>query len=90
VWRARLPAGQPLTIRAWRHGDVMVAGTTRRARRVKELLSKAGVTGHDRVNWPVVTVGDEIVWIPGVRRSDVAADSAGQPGLSFLCEYVNR
>jgi len=89
-WRARLPAGRPLTIRAWRRGDVMIAGAARRTRKVKELLSRAGVTGHDRMNWPVVTVGDDIIWIPGVRRSEVAADSAGQPWLSFLCEYLNR
>jgi len=68
----------------------MIAGAARRTRKVKELLSRAGVTGHDRMNWPVVTVGDDIIWIPGVRRSEVAADSAGQPWLSFLCEYLNR
>jgi tRNA(Ile)-lysidine synthase len=90
AWRAWLPADRPLTVRSWRHGDVMIAGAARRARRVKELLSKAGVTGYDRAIWPVVVAGDDIVWIPGVRRSDVAADSAGQPGLSFVCEYVNR
>jgi tRNA(Ile)-lysidine synthase len=90
VWCARLPADRALTVRAWRQGDVMAAGTSRRIRKVKELLSRAGVTGHDRASWPVVVAGDDIVWIPGVRRSEVAADSAGQPGLSFACEYLNR
>jgi tRNA(Ile)-lysidine synthase len=90
AWRAQLPVDRPLTVRSWRHGDVMIAGTTRRLRKVKELLSKAGVTGHARPSWPVVVAGDDILWIPGVRHSEVAADSAGQPRLSFLCEYLNR
>lgn len=89
-WRAWLPATRPLTVRAWRHGDMMVAGATRRTRKVKELLSKAGITGHDRASWPVVVAGDDILWIPGVRRSETPADSATQPGLSFVCEYLDR
>jgi hypothetical protein len=68
----------------------MLVGGPAKVRKVKSLLSRAGITGHDRVSWPVVVAGDDIVWIPGVRRSEAAADSAGQPGLSFVCEFLNR
>jgi tRNA(Ile)-lysidine synthase len=85
-----LPSNRPVIVRAWRAGDVMVAGATPRRRKVKALLSRAGITGHDRINWPVVVAGEEILWIPGVRRREIAADSAGQAGLSFVCEYLNR
>ena len=89
-WGAVLPNNRPVTVRAWRAGDVMVAGATPRPRKVKTLLSRAGITGYDRVNWPVVVAGEEVLWIPGVRRGAIAADSAGQAGLSFVCEYLNR
>ena len=90
VWGALLPADRPITVRGWRPGDVMIAGSRARPRKVKELLSRAGITGHDRANWPVVVVGDEILWIPGVRRSESAADSTSPSGLSFSCEYLHR
>jgi tRNA(Ile)-lysidine synthase len=86
AWSARLPADQPLTVRAWRAGDSMKSDGSGRVHKVKQLLSKAGITGHERSAWPVVVAGEEIVWIPGVRRGDAAADRAGRSGLSFVCE----
>jgi tRNA(Ile)-lysidine synthase len=90
VWGAWIPTDRPVMVRAWRAGDAMVAGAGTRPRKVKDLLSRAGITGYDRMNWPVVVAGEEILWIPGVRRSENSADSTGQPGLSFVCEYLNR
>jgi tRNA(Ile)-lysidine synthase len=94
AWFACLPADRPLVVRAWGPGDAMRVRASGRVRKVKHLLSKAGVTGHQRRLWPVVVAqdGGEIVWIPGVRRSDAALESASRPGagLSFFCEYVNR
>jgi len=94
VWFAWLPVDRPLIVRAWGPGDAMGVRKSGRGRKVKDLLSKAGVTGHQRRLWPVVVAqdGGEIVWIPGVRRTDAAFESASGPGagLSFFCEYVNR
>jgi tRNA(Ile)-lysidine synthase len=87
VWTAWLPTDRPLRVRAWKAGDAMVAREGGPARKVKELLSDAGVTGYDRSRWPVVLAGDEIVWIPGVSRSDAATERSGRPGLALLCEY---
>ncbi|HSQ29313.1 MAG TPA: tRNA lysidine(34) synthetase TilS [Gemmatimonadaceae bacterium] len=89
-WSAWLPSEMPLLVRRWKPGDVMCVGAAGRLRKVKYLLSDAGITGHERARWPVVLAGDQIVWIPGVRRSAVAAARSGRPGLAFACEYVNR
>ena len=89
-WSAWLPREMPLLVRRWQPGDVMCVGASGRPRKVKFLLSDAGITGHERTRWPVVLAGDQIVWIPGVRRSAVAAARSGGPGLAFDCEYVNR
>jgi tRNA(Ile)-lysidine synthase len=91
-WCAWLRPDCRHVIRSWEPGDAMGTRASGRARKVKELLSEAGVTGHQRAGWPVVIAehDGEIVWVPGVRRSEAASDPAGQPGLSFVCEYINR
>jgi tRNA(Ile)-lysidine synthase len=85
-WSATLPAGETFTIRAWQPGDRMAARHGERGRSVKHFLSNAGITGHERSGWPVVLIGDQIVWIPGIRRSDAATARSGRPGLPFVCE----
>lgn len=37
-------------------------------KRVFDALGEGGVRGADRERWPVVTLGAEVVWVPGVRR----------------------
>jgi tRNA(Ile)-lysidine synthase len=90
VWSAWLPADRPLTVRPWHAGDAMVCRSGGSPRKVKRLLSDAGVTGHHRTGWPVVLAGDQIVWIPGVRRTEAATARPGRPGLPFVCEYIHR
>jgi len=87
-WVTWLPIDEVLRVRAWQPGDAIVHGAARR--KVKRLLSGAGITGHERAGWPVVMSGSQIVWIPGVRRSDAASDRSGRPGLSFTCEHIDR
>ena len=89
-WSAWLPSDRPLWVRPWRPGDAMTYRAGVPPRKVKRLLTDAGVTGHKRAGWPVVVAGDQIVWIPGVRRADAATARSGRPGLPFMCEYINR
>jgi tRNA(Ile)-lysidine synthase len=90
LWRAWLPGDRPLVVRAWQAGDVMSMRQGASGRKVKRLLSDAGVTGARRAGWPVVLAGKQIVWIPGVRRSDAVTERSGRPALPFLCEYIDR
>ena len=85
-WTAELPADRALTLREWRAGDRMRAVGSRAARRVKRFFSDAGIAGPERDGWPVVLADGEIVWIPGVRRSDAATDRSGRPVLRYRCE----
>ena len=86
-WNVSLPADQPLRVRGWRPGDRLMGAAGAPGRKVKRLLSDAGVTGHERAGWPVVLCGELIVWIPGVRRSDAAALRlpGGAPTLTLSC-----
>ncbi|HEY7396587.1 MAG TPA: tRNA lysidine(34) synthetase TilS [Gemmatimonadaceae bacterium] len=87
---AWLPGQGSLSVRAWRPGDSMAGRAGGRRRKVKELLSRAGITGHERKDWPVVLADDEIVWIPGVRLADAANAQSGPSGLLFVCEHHRR
>jgi tRNA(Ile)-lysidine synthase len=87
-WSSPLPADAVLTVRAWEPGDKMRSARGS-FRKVKQLLSRAGVTGHKRAGWPVVLAGDEIVWIPGVRRSKIT-ERLGTAGVPFICEFIDR
>ena len=89
LWSAKLPAGKTLTVRVWHPGDRMIpAGGG--GRRVKGLLRDAGVDAASRRAWPVVLADDEIVWIPGVRRSSAASARSGWPVVTYHCERIDR
>ena len=86
LWVAELPADRHLSIRAWRPADRMRPRAHGAARRVKRFFSDAQVPGPSRAGWPVVLADDEIVWIPGVRRSDAASERSGRPVVRYACE----
>ena len=88
-WRAVLPADRRLVVRAWQPGDRM-AGAGGRARRVKRFFRDAGIVGPDRLGWPVVLAGEEIVWIPGVGRGTAVTGAPRRPGVSYSCELNDR
>lgn len=90
LWSAALPADQPLRVRPWRPGDRMTPHGAAAPRRVKGLLRDAGIDAAARRGWPVVLAGDEIVWIPGVRRSSAATVRSGRPLVLYHCERDDR
>lgn len=91
-WRFAISLGVPLQIRAWEPGDRLAIrhGGRMIRRKVKYFLSDSRISGHIRARWPVVVAGDEIAWIPGVRRSDAAAVRSGGPVVTYVCDYLDR
>jgi tRNA(Ile)-lysidine synthase len=85
-WVADLPADRRLSVRAWRPADRMRPRVGGPARRVKRFFGDAQIPGPSRAGWPVVLADDEIVWIPGVRRSDAASERSGRPVVQYACE----
>jgi len=89
VWSASLPHDRAIVVRAWQAGDRMRVSGARPARRVKRFFADAHVPSRERSGWPVVLAGDDIVWIPGVSRSDAATDRPGRPGVHYICERID-
>jgi tRNA(Ile)-lysidine synthase len=93
-WSAALPADAEVRVRAWMAGDRLAPSAGQGRRRVTRYLSDAGVHGSDRRQWPVVVTGNgsggDVVWIPGVRRSDAATERSGRPVRHYVCERIVR
>lgn len=83
-WSARLPRGATPVLRAWRPGDRIAApvGT----RRVVRFFQEERIPATQRRAWPVITIGDVIVWVPGVAVA--AGPGTGDRGDWWTCERV--
>ncbi|MGH8874188.1 MAG: tRNA lysidine(34) synthetase TilS, partial [Acidimicrobiia bacterium] len=70
AWRAVFDAdlvGPRAQLRAaGRRDQVTVLGGSKQ---VVDALAEAGVPAEERTSWPVVAVGEEVLWVPGVRRA---------------------
>ena len=90
AWSASVAGSEPVVVRAWTAGDRLGPSAGKPQRRVTRYLSEGGVRGVERAGWPVVVAGDDVVWIPGVRRSDAATDRSGRPVRHYVCERIDR
>jgi tRNA(Ile)-lysidine synthase len=79
---------EPLTVRAWSPGEKLkpLGGTGRRL--VVRCFQELRVPRSRRWSWPVLAHDQEIVWIPGVCRSDVRLPSRGTEALRVDAEYA--
>ncbi|MEP6730320.1 MAG: tRNA lysidine(34) synthetase TilS [bacterium] len=89
AWSATIVGSAGGLVRAWSAGDRLGPAAGRPRRRVTRYLSDVGLHGGERAGWPVVVAGDDVVWIPGVRRSDAATDRSGRPVRHYVCERID-
>jgi len=66
-----------LLLRNWRAGDAYRQKGHRKARKIKELFQRGRVPEPERLRWPVVVAGDQIVWC---RRWGIAEGFGPRPG----------
>lgn len=71
-----------LVVRSWRPGDRFWPEHTKSAKKIKELLQEQHITGAAKKLWPVVSSGEEIVWVRGFRR--LASARPANPGEGVL------
>lgn len=84
---AVLPAGASVVVRPWRPADRIATRGAPAGRRVSRYLAEAGVAAADRPGWPVVAVGGDILWVPGVCRGVAASpQSINSPFIWYRSE----
>jgi tRNA(Ile)-lysidine synthase len=77
-----------LTVRAWSPGEKLkpLGGTGRRL--IVRCFQEGRVPRGRRGTWPVLARNDEIIWIPGVCRSDALLPDRGTEALRVDAEYA--
>ncbi len=78
---AGFPVGGTLGVRRWEDGDRIRTSGAPAGRRISRYLAEGGVPRLDRRGWPVVTLDDEVVWVPGVCRGLAAPHRSGRSDL---------
>lgn len=86
-WVAWLPPGE-YAVRPRSPGDRIVPLGGVGSRLVVRCLQEARIPRRERPAWPVVTAGGQILWVPGVTRSNRALPAAGSPALRL--EFSRR
>jgi tRNA(Ile)-lysidine synthase len=80
----------PLYVRPRRPGDRMRLLGLAGSKKVKEIMIDAKVPRRMRQRWPMVVHGEEIIWIPGLRRSDWAPVTKGTRRFLYLIWLPDR
>jgi tRNA(Ile)-lysidine synthase len=77
-----------LEVRAWAAGERIrpLGGTGRRL--VVRCFQDARVPRSRRAEWPVLASPDELVWVPGVCRSDALLPETGTEAVRIDAEYA--
>lgn len=78
----------PLTVRGWTAGERVkpLGGTGHRL--IVRCFQDEKVPRSRRESWPVLAQRDDVVWIPGVCRSDVRLPAHGTEALRVDAEYA--
>ncbi len=50
-------------------------------RRVSRVLMEGRIPRSERAAYPLVTRGGQVIWLPGLCRSDAAVPSVGEPAI---------
>ncbi|MGI8818423.1 MAG: tRNA lysidine(34) synthetase TilS [Gemmatimonadales bacterium] len=77
----------PLTVRDWSPGEKLrpIRGSGRRL--VVRCFQELKVPRSRRLSWPVLAQDQEIIWIPGVCRSDALVPARGTEALRVDAEH---
>jgi tRNA(Ile)-lysidine synthase len=77
-----------LEVRGWLRGDRVrpLAGTGRRL--LARCFQDAKVSRRRRETWPVIAGESEVVWVPGVCRSDALLPTEGAEAVRVDAEYA--
>ena len=72
-WNLAVPSkDNNISIRTLRDGDKIKTNGTNQ--RVTEVMRSFGIRGLMKEVWPLAVLNEEIVWLPGIRKSDLALD----------------
>jgi tRNA(Ile)-lysidine synthase len=81
-------SGDSLTVRGWAPGERLRPLARAGRRRVVRCFQEARVPRSQRSDWPILARQDDVVWIPGVCRSDALLPAPGTEALRVDAEHA--
>jgi hypothetical protein len=72
-WNLAIPSkDHNISIRTLIDGDKIKTNGSNQ--KVTEVMRSFGIRGLMKEVWPLVILDEEIIWLPGIRKSDIALD----------------
>jgi len=62
--------GVNLTLRNWRKGDRLKLHGTDGRKKLQDIFTDAKLPKEERWKWPIIAVGDDVVWVPGYQVAE--------------------
>ncbi len=85
VWVDASRAEGPLAARGWRDGDwIRPVGLAGR-KKLQDIFTDAKVPAAARRRWPVVTSGDDVIWVPALALAEEAAARPATAAVHLRC-----
>ena len=80
----------PLILRPWQDGDIIKSFGYEKNQKVSDILTKAKIPVRHRKIYPVLSANEEILWIPGVKRTAKYKLSAGNKEIIIVNFRLNQ
>jgi tRNA(Ile)-lysidine synthase len=81
-------SGDGLTVRGWAPGEKIRPLARAGRRRVVRCFQEARVPLSQRADWPILARQEDVVWIPGVCRSNALLPAPGTEALRVDAEHA--
>lgn len=79
-----------LVIRSWLPGDRMIPFGRKGSKKVQDLFVDGKIPRHERKRIPLVCAGDELIWIPGVKRGEFGRVADKVSFVTLICKRVKK
>lgn len=74
----------PLTLRPWREGDKIIPFGHNKEIKIKKVFTEKKVPRDLRKGWPLLCMGESVLWIVGLMRSAVAPVTGGTKEIIIM------
>ena len=87
-WNCAHPENQDIDIRFLKNGEKIISNGI--SIKASEVLRNYGVDNAFRKNWPMVYVDNDLYWIVGLRKSDLAKENEKKSTRDFLQASITK
>ena len=72
-----------LLIQPYTQGSRLVPFGRKSPKKISDLLSSENIEISKRSHWPLLSIGEQVIWVPGVRRAEFGRTSEGDKSVTI-------